>query len=248
MKYKLLLTLLAMLLAVSLTGQFYTQTSFETESGYVITGYSDVRIPGDTGDLWSLSEELEADVEPFLRFKLIQPFGKRHNVSILYAPLSIRSYGKLDESTNFGGYTFAPDVRLSAKYRFDSYRITYRYDFIKKPELEFGLGLTAKIRDAGIYLSDGVNKARKTNTGFVPIVNFRLYHEFNDLFSAMLEGDALAAPQGRAEDIQLVGLYRQSEHWTFKLGYRMLEGGADNDEVYNFALIHYVMAGVQINP
>jgi hypothetical protein len=30
------------------------------------------------------------------------------------------------------------------------------------------------------------------------------------------------------------------------LGYRILEGGADNDEVYNFALFHYAAVGVTV--
>jgi hypothetical protein len=31
------------------------------------------------------------------------------------------------------------------------------------------------------------------------------------------------------------------------LGYRFVEGGADNDEVYNFALINYASAGVVVS-
>ena len=30
---------------------------------------------------------------------------------------------------------------------------------------------------------------------------------------------------------------------TFRLGYRFLEGGADVDDVYNFAFIHYYVFG-----
>ena len=29
-----------------------------------------------------------------------------------------------------------------------------------------------------------------------------------------------------------------------RLGYRILEGGADNNEVYNFALFHYASVGI----
>ena len=29
-----------------------------------------------------------------------------------------------------------------------------------------------------------------------------------------------------------------------RAGYRILEGGADNDEVYNFALFHYASMGI----
>ena len=50
-------------------------------------------------------------------------------------------------------------------------------------------------------------------------------------------GDALAAPQGRAEDVLLAPYVDLSERVRFRIGYRLLEGGADNDEVYNFALV-----------
>ncbi|MFZ1845950.1 MAG: hypothetical protein WAU12_03520, partial [Saprospiraceae bacterium] len=58
------------------------------------------------------------------------------------------------------------------------------------------------------------------------------------------EGDALAAPQGRAEDVLLAVTYKFSDNLMTHLGYRILEGGADNDEVYNFSLIHYASVGV----
>jgi hypothetical protein len=33
---------------------------------------------------------------------------------------------------------------------------------------------------------------------------------------------------------------------VFRIGYRTVEGGADNDEVYNFAWLHYAVAGVEL--
>jgi hypothetical protein len=248
MRYKILFTLLAIGFTVSLMAQFYTRTEFETETGFVFTGYNDVQIPGNTGDKFSLNKDLIAQTRTFLRFKLIQPFGERHTVSLLYAPLSIRSTGDFDRDIIFAGKTFAADVHTVGIYWFDSYRITYRYDLVKQPELEFGAGITAKIRDAEIKLIQGGIVAKKYNTGFVPLINFRLNYNIDDQFSAVLEGDALAAPQGRAEDIQIAGVYTHSEHWKFKLGYRVLEGGSDNKQVNNFAMLHYLIAGFQINP
>jgi hypothetical protein len=35
-----------------------------------------------------------------------------------------------------------------------------------------------------------------------------------------------------------------NDHVSLKAGYRILEGGADNDEVYTFSLFHYVVAGI----
>ena len=63
----------------------------------------------------------------------------------------------------------------------------------------------------------------------------------------MLDGDALAAPQGRAEDVLSAVAYQISDKFKIKAGYRILEGGADNDEVYTFSLFHYATLGIMIN-
>jgi hypothetical protein len=86
--------------------------------------------------------------------------------------------------------------------------------------------------------------SEKTNVGFVPLINFRLLWNINDKFGLLLDGDALAAPQGRAEDVLIAATYKLSDNFGIRAGYRILEGGADNDEVYNFALFHYASFGV----
>ena len=70
---------------------------------------------------------------------------------------------------------------------------------------------------------------------------------FGPKFSLLLDVDALAAPQGRAEDVLLAALFRISPALTLKAGYRFVEGGADNDAVYNFTLIHYAAVGLLID-
>ncbi|MDH4065393.1 MAG: hypothetical protein OEW19_13425, partial [Acidobacteriota bacterium] len=88
--------------------------------------------------------------------------------------------------------------------------------------------------------------AEKSNVGFVPLVNFMLHRRLGARATFALEGDALAAPQGRAEDIFAGLLVHAGSNLSFRAGYRLLEGGADNDEVYTFALIHYLAAGVVV--
>jgi hypothetical protein len=117
---------------------------------------------------------------------------------------------------------------------------------VKRPRFEFGLGFTAKIRDAKITLASAGLVSEKANVGFVPIINFRLLWNMDERFGFLLEGDALAAPQGRAEDVLIAATYRISDHLALKAGYRILEGGADNDVVYNFALFNYASVGVFI--
>jgi len=50
--------------------------------------------------------------------------------------------------------------------------------------------------------------------------------------------------QGRAEDVLIAATYKLSDNLGVRAGYRILEGGADNDEVYNFALFHFASVGI----
>ena len=218
----------------------------EIETALAYTGYSDVRIPGDDGTLFSLSEDLKADVTPAFRFRVSQRFGNRHNVSLLAAPLHVVSNGTVDRDINFAGKPFESGTKLKGTYWFNSYRLTYRYDFVNNFTTELGIGLTAKIREAGIRLESDSDKADKTNVGFVPIINFRFERYLGKKWYFLLEGDALAAPQGRAEDIYTGVKYQLADWVKLKAGYRLLEGGADNDEVYNFALFHYATLGIEL--
>ena len=230
-----------------ITSSLQAQLQLDIETGGVFSGYNDVRIPGDGGTLFSLSEELKIDPSVFYRVRAFYDFNPRHHLGVLIAPLSLKSTGQLDRDLIFEGKTFPAKTPLDATYRFNSYRLIYRYDFLLKEKLELGIGFTAKIRDAEISVRGNGIESKKTNVGFVPIIHFRLLWKFYDKFGLLLDGDALAAPQGRAEDVLAALKYQISDQIGLKLGYRILEGGADNDVVYNFALINYVVVGVILN-
>lgn len=238
-----LLTLMLFCGALSLKAQIH----IDLESGLVFTAYNDVRIPGDEGTFFSLKEDLIPKTELFYRLRLNYKIKSRHTLSVLFAPLETKSEGSVSNDIFFEGGVFPANAELVGTYKFNSYRFTYRYDIVKKPSFEFGLGFTAKIRDAKIALSSSGLYSEKTNVGFVPIINFRLLWKAGDKFGLLLDGDALAASQGRAEDVLLAAAYKLSDNFSIHAGYRILEGGADNDEVYNFALFHYASVGVSYN-
>jgi hypothetical protein len=74
----------------------------------------------------------------------------------------------------------------------------------------------------------------------MPLINFYLNWGFAKNFGLLLEADALTAPQSRAEDIFAGFLYQPGDRLALKAGYRLLEGGSDNDEVYNFTWFNYL--------
>ncbi len=220
------------------------QALMDLETGAVFAGYNDVRIPGDEGTFFSLKDDLIPKAEFFYRLRLNYTIKSRHTFSLLYAPLETTSEGSVPDDIFFEGVVFPANTELTGTYKFNSYRLTYRYDIVQKPRFEFGLGLTAKIRDAEIALSSPGLTSEKTNVGFVPIINFRLLWKIDEKVGLLLDGDALAAPQGRAEDVQIAATYQISDKLGIRAGYRILEGGADNDEVYNFTLFHYASVGI----
>ena len=240
-----ILTLLAVFVNVfSARAQSARRWFVDFEAGSVFPGYCDVRIPGDTGTLFSLTDDISTSSSLFVRLRAGFQVHPRHTVMVLFAPLALVGVGRIDSPLQYNGLTFPANTPLESVYRFNSYRLSWRYGVKEGKRLRIGLGLTAKIRDAGIEISGGEKTSQNTNVGFVPLLNFLLEWRFSSVLGLLLEGDAAAAPQGRAEDVQLALVYQKSENWALRLGYRILEGGADNAKVYNFALFNYLLVGL----
>jgi hypothetical protein len=216
------------------------------EAGVVSASRNDVRIPGAGGTNLSLVNDLSAPPAPVFRLRAGYRLAERHLVTALYAPLRLNATGVLDRSATFAGQTYPAGSALLGVYRFDSYRLTYRYSFFRNETIEVAAGLTGKIRDAEISLY-GPRTARKTNTGFVPLLNVHFeWRPRGGAFGVVLDADALAAPQGRAEDILVAATWAVTDGIVLRAGYRTVEGGAENDEVYNFTWLHYAVSGVSL--
>lgn len=235
---------LAIMLFLSLSADpLSAQWFFDLENGLAVPGYNDVRIPGNTGTLFSLCDDLKTDSAYFFRVRLGYRWRSRHTISVFAAPLRLHAAGEVGKEIVFFEETFPANVPLTGVYKFNSYRLTYRYDLLRSGKWQAGLGFTAKIRDAAIKIEGGGKSSNKTNIGPVPLLNFRVAWQFHKNWGLLLEGDVAAAPQGRAEDVLLALQYRCNERLTLKAGYRILEGGSDVEEVYTFALIHFLSIG-----
>lgn len=223
-----------------------SQIGLDFETGLIQSGYNNVQIPGDLGTRFSLSEDLKSEAPLFFRFRLNYALNDKSTLSLLIAPFTIRSTGQSNNTIRFHEAEFPADTDLDAVFRFNSYRLTYIREFVNRESFEFDLGLTGKIRDAKIGLKSGTLESVKKNVGFVPLIYFRLHWTMTPSFGLLLSGDALAAPQGRAEDVLAALTYGKSDRFRMKIGYRILEGGADNEEVYTFSLFHYFVVGLTI--
>ncbi len=169
--------------------------------------------------------------------------GDRAEWRFLAAPLRIERNGSTPVALRFEGSRFTPGA-LRAGYRFDSWRATWRYRWIDRPDLTIRLGVTAKIRDAQIELRQGSVVARKKNTGFVPLLHATLDKPLGTQWSVSADIDALGGGPGYAIDAGLRLVRELEAGWSVSAGVRVLDGGADSDEVYAFARVTSVTVGV----
>jgi hypothetical protein len=239
------LSLVVVLAAVS-PGITAAQAFVDVEGGVAVLGRNDVRIPNEGGTDFSFVEDLDADPTVALRLRLGWDITPRHHVSVLFAPLSFSAAGSFDRPVTFEGVTFPADTPVGGTYKFNSYRLTYRYTPVRSSRLRFGFGLSLKIRDARVALASEADSSESTDVGLVPLLNLDFAWRFAGRASLLFNADGAWAPQGRAEDVLLAVEYATSDAVALRLGYRLLEGGADVDQVYNFALVHYATFGVTL--
>ncbi len=203
---------------------------------------NDFAVPGDTGTRVRLDDE-----GPLFsgRTTLVWHASKRWSLRVLAAPLSTESDFVPTSEVLFQGETFAAGQPIRVDYRFDSYRVGGFYRFASSGRWALRAGATLKVRDARIALSSSETFAEKTDTGVVPLLYGGARFRASDRIALDLDVDAAAASQGRAVDAALRVEAQLSDATSVYLGGRVLEGGADNDEVFSFATFAYVFAGAQ---
>ena len=240
---------LALLPPRQATAQDSATWTVELEGGPVWQSYNDVEIPNDgTATRFSLRDLAGAGPWAAGRLYVTWRPSDRHALRALAAPLTVTGTGTPSSSLNFAGATFQAGVPADATYTFDSYRLTYRYRWHQGDRATAWVGFTAKIRDAATVLEQGSTAGRKTNVGLVPLLHLAGRWSMAPSWSLSLDVDALAGGPGRAEDVALEHRRDLGERWSVEAGYRMVEGGADVDEVYAFAWLHYAAFSVLWRP
>ena len=180
---------------------------------------------------------------PAGRVVLDWPLNEKHRLRFLIAPLGIDESGTTSQPIVFRDTTFAPGP-IDVKYRFDSYRASYRYVFYERERWTWSGGGTLNIRDAEIRLQQGTLSRVRKNTGVVPLLALEGEWRFAPGWYGLLDFEGLAAPQGRAIDVALKLGYDVTPNISVAGGYRILDGGADNDDLYTFARFDSAVLGL----
>jgi len=219
--------------------------ALHAEAGPVWQTRNDFRIPGDGGTLVELGE---VDSGPFgaVRGTLTWDLAERQSLRLLAAPLAVETAFTPASPVAFQDLVFPAGQPTQARYVFNSYRLSWYWRFPPGRRWSFRLGATLKVRDAEIGLSGAPGRSVKDDLGVVPLLYAQARFQATPRLALEAEADALAAPQGRAEDVSLKAVLRLDDAVDLDVGYRLLEGGADNDEVYTFAFFHYAVVGLRI--
>jgi hypothetical protein len=203
---------------------------------------NDFAIPGDEGTLVRLGDEGPV---PAGRATLTWHRWERWSLRFVAAPYSSDADFVPSEPVLFEDALFPAGVPVEVDYRFNSWRAGAFYRFAPRGDWSMRAGLTLKVRDAEIALRSGGVEASNDNVGVVPLLyGGARWERGNRAFD--IDVDAAAASQGRAIDLALCGEQRISDRTSLFLGARILDGGADNDEVFAFATVLYATGGIRV--
>ena len=214
------------------------------EGGGVWFSKNDVRIPGDGGTRFDMLDLTGKGPDPYIRLYATYDFNDRHALRLTLAPLEVDGIGRLSEDVTFMGDVFTADTPTKGTYKFNTYRLTYRWSFYDRDRWRWGVGAAALVRDAKITLEQGDKRQFKDDLGVVPLLHLYGEYRLNGQASVILDVEGAWSPMGRAVDAALTAQYDFDSGWYVSAGYRTLEGGADNDEVYSFAWLHYAQVTV----
>lgn len=217
----------------------------EGGGGAVFQSRNDVQIPANSGTRFSLSDGAAG---PFAAYRMYAGFRffKNHEILGLWAPLSLEGKKRFHENISYQGAMFSNTQSTDFLYKFNSYRLSYRYQFFHSNRWTLMGGFTGKVRDARIQLQQGNLVAAKDDLGFVPLLHFYVGYHFAPAWTLEFYGDALVSPFGRAEDIALKLAYDFDKSWSVSGGYRTIEGGSEGGgSVYTFAWLHYLEVTVK---
>lgn len=219
-----------------------TQSKFRIliESGGVWQNRNDTQIPPDSGTRFDIDRFSEG---PFFhrRLEAYYNLNQKHALRLVYAPSTIKVSGSVNQDVTFNGETFLASQELNIKYQFNSYRLSYIYAFKGFGRDQLNLGITAKIREASTTFSQTGLSSTYDNVGFVPLIYFEYQKFMNEKWSLNFTADALGASQGRAVDLAIKLRRELNKNSSIGLGFRSLEGGADNEKVYTFSWFNYAI-------
>ncbi len=204
---------------------------------------NDVRIPSDEGTKFAL-DKLTGANGATARLHGTWWLNDRNALRLTLAPLNASGTAVPDQDIAFAGENFEAGLPTRAEYRFNTYRLTWRYRLLSNERWDWSAGAAVLVRDARIRLTQGALSAQDDDLGLVPLLHAHVRYRLAERTTLVLDFEGAWAPQGRAFDVGLRAEQAFSDRWYGHVGLRSLEGGADNSNVYAFAWVNFATLGV----
>jgi hypothetical protein len=199
---------------------------------------------GEDGSRFNYRSEGGQDVLfPFFRLSTDLKFKGRHALIFLYQPLKLVGETVLAEDTVFDDVLFPSGTPLDSVYGFPFWRLSYAYDFLRRPGDEVSIGFGLQLRDATITFTsaDGTLRADRRDLGPVPLLKFRGRWLFENGVWWGTEIDGIYAPISgiNGSDEKITGAFLDA---SLRVGYefakrvsayfnvRYLGGGAEGTQ------------------
>lgn len=221
-------TIIVILIVIFSITSFASELSLDV--GQTTTNFNRFSIPKSQDNQLSFKE---TDALTSYRLTAFINLANNNQLYFLYAPLEVSYDFTSNKNFTFNKTNFVQGQKTSAKYKFNSYRVGYMWNYGQNA-LKYWLGVVAKIRDADISISQGSNKDNYDNIGVVPLFSLGFEFDLLSTLSIYSHTDALGSSRGSAYDSQLELKWKLNDI-SASIGKRILGGGADNDRVYNFA-------------
>ena len=170
--------------------------SLTAELGFLIVASHIVQL-GENGTRFDYRAQGGQNVLfPFFRLSTDIKFNGRHNITFLYQPLKLSGQTVLTEDVVFDETVFPAGTPLNSDYGFPFWRISYGYDFLRRPGDEVMLGFGLQIRNATITFTsaDGTLREDRRDVGPVPLIEFRGRWAFDSGVWWGTEIDGIYAP------------------------------------------------------
>ena len=216
----------------------------EVEGGGIWQGNNDVGVPGTTGTRFSMAQLVGRGPDAYARLGLGYSFNPVHDLRFVWAPLSMSGTGALDQTTQFAGQTFAAGVPTTARYRLDSYQLTWRARVHEDETWDWHAGLSGRYVDGGADLSQAGLAANYSDGGFLPLLHLDGRARLSQNWSAVFDADAGGVSQRRMLDFTLQLRTFLDEDWELGVGYRGIQAWFESPEAFNQPWLHAALVSL----
>lgn len=224
--------------------EFNPDVRFVFEFGGAWMNKNDIAAPKHSGDVLDFNVVgATADPTSSVRSGFEFFFDKHNELFIQFSPYELRAVGTLNVPTNFNGSSYNTTDETFMAYRWNEYRVRWRYKLIDNRDFVFKLGAGLSISDNQVELSTVSQTELVSTLSALPIGHIHAGMNIGDRSELYVEVDGGGAGDEYIIDTTLQYRYKFNKHWDIGGGYRYQSVRIDTSDMYN----HYNAENIVMN-